>query len=359
VGIYIGEVIKILMELIILNKPVLGVPMGDPAGIGPEIILKALTNEEVYDKSNPVIIGDFNVLSSIADIIGIKFKLNNIKCVEEAEFKFGTIDILPINNMNLSDLDYGVVNAKCGKAAYEYIEASIGLAQSGKLDAVVTTPINKEAVKGANINFLGHTEMFASLTNTKNPITMFQVHELRVFFLSRHLSLKEACDYVKKDNIIKIMKKCINSIDLLGIENRKIAIAGLNPHSSDNGMFGREELDEIIPAIEELNKLGHDVLGPIPADCVFHQALNGKYDAVLSLYHDQGHVATKMVDFEKTIAFTIGLPFLRTSVDHGTAFDIAGKGIASAKSMEEAIFYAAKHALRYKLLYNDIGWNKY
>lgn len=341
-------------------KPVLGIPMGDPAGIGPEIALKAMEKKEVYQKANPLIIGSFYILNSLKEKLSLNIKINSIKEINEAKFEFGTVDILTVDNMDLDILEYGKVKAECGKAAYEYIRLSIELALKGDLDAVVTTPINKEAVKSAKIDFLGHTEMFASHTDTKDPITMFQVFDLRVFFLSRHLSLKDACSYVKKENIIKIMKKCLNSIDLLGLENGQTAIAGLNPHSSDNGMFGKEELDEVIPAVKELKEImGFNVVGPIPADSVFYQALNGKYDAVLSLYHDQGHIATKMVDFQKTIAFTIGLPFLRTSVDHGTAFDIAGKGIANSESMEEAIFYAAKHALNYKLLYNKIGWNKY
>jgi 4-hydroxythreonine-4-phosphate dehydrogenase len=219
---------------------------------------------------------------------------------------------------------------------------------SGKLDALATTPINKEALKAGQINYIGHTEILEDLTNSRDPLTMFQVHDLRVFFLSRHVSLRRACDMVTRDRVLDYIQRCMKALERLGIENAKMAVAGLNPHSGEHGLFGDEEVREIEPAIQRAKEMGLNVLGPVAADSVFYFGLLGKYDAVLSLYHDQGHIATKMVDFERTISITNNLPFLRTSVDHGTAFDIAGTGVVSAVSMIEAIILAAKYAPEFK-----------
>ena len=222
------------------------------------------------------------------------------------------------------------------------------MANEGKVDAVATTPINKESLRAGGINFIGHTEIFGALTHTEDPLTMFETNGLRVFFLTRHVSLREMLDMIKKDRIIDYVKRCTEALEKLGVTDGVMAIAGLNPHSGEHGLFGCEEVEEIAPAVEELKKQGYRVEGPIGADSVFHQAAQGKYSSVLSLYHDQGHIATKTLDFEKTIAITNGMPILRTSVDHGTAFDIAGKGVVSAVSMIEAILLAAKYALNFK-----------
>ena len=196
--------------------------------------------------------------------------------------------------------------------------------------------------------YIGHTEIVGALTGTENPLTMFQVRNLRVFFLTRHVSLRKACDLVTKDSLLTFIRDCVKALEVLGVKNPKIAVAGLNPHSGEHGLFGTEEVDHVIPAVETAKARGIDIEGPIGADSVFYQALNGRYDAVLSLYHDQGHIATKMVDFERTISITNGMPILRTSVDHGTALDIAGKGIASPVSMIEAIRLAVEYAPNFK-----------
>ena len=232
----------------------------------------------------------------------------------------------------------------CGRAAYEYIEKSIELANAGEVAAVSTTPINKESLKAGNINFIGHTEIFGALTGTKDPLTMFEVHGMRVFFLTRHVSLRKACDLVTKERIKDYVKRCKEVLEKLGVTEGTMAIAGLNPHSGEHGLFGDEEVIHVTPAVEELRAEGYDVVGPIGADSVFHLALQGRFNSVLSLYHDQGHIATKTLDFERTIAITGGMPILRTSVDHGTAMDIAGKGIASEISMVEAILLGAKYS---------------
>ncbi|MGI6779037.1 MAG: 4-hydroxythreonine-4-phosphate dehydrogenase PdxA [Acetivibrionales bacterium] len=331
-----------------MNRPLIGIPIGDPAGIGPEIVLKALANKDMYEVSKPVVIGDINVMRQIEGIVGSGLELNVIDSPYKGKYVHGTIDLISLDNVDIYNLEFGKVQAEAGKAAYEYIVKTAQLANSGALNAVATTAINKEAIRAASINFIGHTEMFADLTNTENPLTMFQVYNLRVFFLTRHVPLRRACELVTRERLSDCIAKCSQALERLGLKKHIIAVAGLNPHNGEHGLFGDEEVREIEPAINDMSKKGIDVVGPIPADSVFSQALKGKYDAVLSLYHDQGHIATKTVDFERTISLTIGMPFLRTSVDHGTAFDIAGKGIASPVSMQEAIRIAAEYGPRYR-----------
>lgn len=330
-----------------MERPVIGIPIGDPAGIGPEIVVKALMDESLYRICKPLVIGDTGVLKKIDRIVNSGLSINEIKEPEEGKYEYGTIDLISLNNVDAENLKFGEVQAEAGRAAYEYIVKSAELANKGKLNAVATTCINKEAIKAANVDFIGHTEMYADLTDTYDPLTMFQVYNMRVFFLSRHVSLRQACDMVKKDRIFEYLLKCEEALKKLGLERRIIAVAGLNPHNGEHGLFGDDEVKEIEPAIQAAREKGVNAVGPVPADSVFAQALKGRYDAVLSLYHDQGHIATKTVDFEKTISLTIGMPFLRTSVDHGTAFDIAGKGVASAVSMIEAIKLATEYSKTY------------
>lgn len=237
---------------------------------------------------------------------------------------------------------------KAGKAAFEFIEKAVELMKEGQADAIATTTINKEALKAAGIPYIGHTEIIGSLLGVEDPMTMFQVRNLKVFFLTRHLSLKDAIAAVTEDNVYRYIKRCYHGMQNLGFDNPKLAIAGLNPHSGEHGLFGWEEVNEIMPAVERAKKEGILISGPIGADSVFHIALKGGFDAVISLYHDQGHIATKMVDFERTISVTIGMPYIRTSVDHGTAFDIAGTNTVSELSMYEAIRLAAEYAETYK-----------
>ena len=331
-----------------MERPVIGIPMGDAAGIGPEIVLKALAEKEVYDICKPLVIGDLGCFELTEEFVKTGIRFNAVKDPECGKYSYGTMDIIPVGNIDTKNLLFGKVQAAAGKAAFDCIAKSAELAMAGKITAVATTPINKEAIKAGNVDFIGHTEMYAGLTGTSDPLTMFQVRNMRVFFLSRHLSLRNACDMVTKERLVTYIKKCQKALNMLGVEGALIAVAGLNPHCGEHGLFGDEEVKEIEPAVQEAKGLGINVTGPVPADSVFFQALNGKYDAVLSLYHDQGHIATKTVDFERTISITIGMPFLRTSVDHGTAFDIAGKGIASPTSMIEAIKLAAYYGPNYR-----------
>jgi 4-hydroxythreonine-4-phosphate dehydrogenase len=239
------------------------------------------------------------------------------------------------------------VSAACGRASWEYVQAAFRAALAGQVDAVATAPLNKESIAAARVPHLGHTEMLAALSGVGNPLTMFETLGLRVFFLTRHVALRSACDLVTRSRIVDCLRLGSTALSRLGLRGT-IAVAGLNPHCGEHGLFGDEEGREIEPAIAEARALGLAVEGPLGADSVFHLARTGRYAAVLSLYHDQGHIACKTLDFERTVSLTLGLPFLRTSVDHGTAFDIAWKGKASAVSMSEAIYAAARYAAGYR-----------
>ena len=327
-----------------MNRPIIGIPLGDPAGVGPEIVVKSLDSNEIYELSKPVVIGDKDVIEQAMKFCNINLEINIIEDPKDGLYTKGTIDLIDLSNIDVQTFKIGKVQAEGGKAAFDYIKTTIDLALEKKVDAMATTPINKESLKAAEVPYIGHTEILEDLTNTHNPLTMFQVFNLRVFFMTRHVSLRQACDLVKEETVYTFIQRCKEALELIGVKNPRLAIAGLNPHSGENGLFGNEEVDEIVPAVKRAQALGIDVVGPVPADSVFHFGLKGKYDAVLSLYHDQGHIATKMVDFERTISITNNMPFLRTSVDHGTAFDIAGLGVVSEVSMVEAIKLAALYA---------------
>ena len=326
-------------------NPLIAIPMGDPAGIGPEIVIKTLADETTQSMARCVIVGSKKVLELAMGYPDMpRLEINAVEDPRDGDYRPGVLNLIDLDNVDMDKFKVGEVSGMCGKAAYEYIAKSIELANARIADAVSTTPINKESLHAGGVNFIGHTEIFGALTGTEDPLTLFEVQNLRVFFLSRHLSLRKACDAVKKDRIIDYVIRCTDALRRLGITEGTMAVAGLNPHCGEHGLFGDEEVNEIFPAVEELQKMGYKVAGPIGADSVFSQALHGKYNSVLSLYHDQGHIATKTLDFERTISITAGMPILRTSVDHGTAFDIAGKGIASAVSMMEAVRLAVKYA---------------
>lgn len=327
-----------------MKKSRIAVPMGDPAGVGPEIAAKAAASKAVSDAADCIFIGDKTIMEHAVKITGADLSIHVIEEPGEGDFREGVLNLINLCNVDTDNFEFGRVDGRCGRAAYEYIAKSIELANAGKADAVATTPINKESLRAGGIDFIGHTEIFGALTNTKDPLTMFETNGMRIFFLTRHVSLREMLDMITKDRIKDYVKRCMEALRKLGVSEGTMAIAGLNPHSGEHGLFGWEEVNEIAPAVRELQAEGFGVAGPVGADSVFHQAAIGNYNSVLSLYHDQGHIAAKTLDFEKTIAITNGMPILRTSVDHGTAFDIAGKGTVSAVSMIEAILLAAKYA---------------
>ena len=322
------------------TKPIIAITMGDPAGIGPEIVVRALADPLVQQVAFCHVVGSRSVLEDACKRCDLPTTIleSQWACVED------------VGTVQAGSYRYGEIFAECGVASFEYIKKAIDLACAGKVQAVATAPINKESLRAGSIPFIGHTEIFGELTNTADPLTLFEVRNLRVFFLTRHVSLKKACDLVTKERIMDYVVRCTKALEQLGITEGTMAIAGLNPHSGEHGLFGREEMDAVAPAVEALQKEGYNVTGPVSADSVFHLALQGRFNSVLSLYHDQGHIATKTYDFERTISITCGMPVLRTSVDHGTAFDIAGSGKASAVSMIEAIAVAAKYAPFWKSL---------
>lgn len=338
---------------IFMEKPVIGITLGDPAGIGPEIIIKALSDKETRKKARVFVFGGEKILQETQANLEKKYRKIPVKGFPDFsgllhEIPPGRIQkIIPVlKNKKIDELSLNhkieKYSAESGLAAFESIKDAIASAMEKEVFAVVTTPINKESLKAAGIPFIGHTEIFGGLTKTEKPLTMFQTHNLRVFFLSRHISLKEACDYVREENIFCYLKQMDKALKQLNFDKPFIAVAGLNPHCGEHGLFGNEER-EIERAVERAGEAGINVVGPVGADSVFNQAKNGKYTAVLSLYHDQGHIACKTLDFDRTISLTLGLPFLRTSVDHGTAYDIAGTGKARSISLEEGIKRAVEY----------------
>lgn len=328
-----------------MERPIIAIPMGDPAGVGPEIAIKAVAKSDVAHRARCLIVGDIRILEQAAAFPNMpSVSLKSISTPEEGDYRAGCVNVIDLHNLSPEEFRLGQVSARCGRAAYEYIEKAVALAMDGSTDATSTTPINKESFRAAGVPYIGHTEVFAALTGTPDPLTIFEVRGMRVFFLTRHMSLRQACEAVKSARILDYVQRSFKMLEQLGGDDRPFAIAGLNPHSGEHGMFGSEEVEEISPAVARLQNMGYNVVGPIGADSVFAQALEGRYSGVLSLYHDQGHIATKTVDFYRTISITGGMPILRTSVDHGTVFNRAGKGTANSVSMEEAIIVAAKYA---------------
>ena len=337
-------------------KPILAITMGDPAGIGPEIIVKALNNKETYEKCRPLVTGDASVMEWAVRQLGTEQKINIIHSVGEALFEFGTIDVYDLQCVDMTIFEPGVVSPQCGNAAFVSIIKAIELAMADEVDGTVTAPLNKEALHKGGHNFDGHTEIYAHFTGTKKYAMLLADKFMRVIHVSTHVSLREACDRVKKDRIIEVTQLINDACRQFGFENPHIGIAGLNPHASDNGLFGWEEEKEIIPAVNELKARGYNVDGPVPPDTLFAKARCGKYDGCVAMYHDQGHIPFKVVGFSwnketgkmdsaQGVNITLGLPIIRVSVDHGTAFDVAGKGIASEEAMLLSIDYATRMAV--------------
>jgi 4-hydroxythreonine-4-phosphate dehydrogenase len=326
------------------ERPLVGVTLGDPAGVGPEITVKAFGEADLYDISRPVVIGDRGVLERAARAVGLEPEVNVVQRPSEGRFEPGTINLLDLGNVDLDSLQWGQVQGQAGRAAFDYIRTAIELAMQGEIEAMATAPINKEALQIGGVPFLDHTGMLAKLTNSPDVLTMFVVRNLVIFFMARHMSMRRACDDVTAENVSTTLQKAHQAMAKFGQPNARFGVAALNPHGGEHGLFGDEEIKEIGPGIERARAAGVNAFGPVPADAVFHQCLQGRYDAVLSLHHDQGHIAAKTYDFERTISITTGMPFVRASVDHGTAFDIAGQGIASAVGMAESVRVAARYA---------------
>ncbi len=321
--------------------------MGDPSGIGPEIVIKALHDDSLKGR-HVVVTGDEKVFTQFCERFSIAFPFDSV--VNDISSLRRDVDDGVSRILYSADLvdpegfAYGRILANSGKAAYSSIGMAVDAAQQGIVDALATTCIHKEALKAAGITGIGHTEILGEMTGSTHPLTMFETRGLSIFFMTRHLSLRDACDAVTRDSVLSFIREVdsVTSRHFLH-DDLPLAVAALNPHGGEHGLFGTEEMEHIEPAVMDARSEGINVVGPIGADSVFHQAKTGMYKAVLSLYHDQGHIASKTLDFERTISVTWNLPFIRTSVDHGTAFDIAGKNVASAVSMVEAILIAFRY----------------
>lgn len=330
------------------HKIPIAITMGDAAGIGPEIIVKAMAEKELHQRAIPIVIGDAQTMEQALDIAKSQLKVKAISDIAEAEDDPGAIFVLDLKNIDLPRLKHGQVDPMAGKAAVEYIQKAVSLALEGKVAAIVTAPIHKEAINKAGFHYSGHTELLADLTQTKDYAMLLAHGPFRVSHVTTHTSLRMACERIKKDRVLTVIRLTHEFLKKLGIENPRIGVAGLNPHSGEDGLFGDEEIKEITPAIEEAKRGGLAAEGPIPPDTVFTKMKGGQYDAVVAMYHDQGHIAVKLMGFSMKpggkewdkmggINVTMGLPIIRTSVDHGVAFGKAGEGRANPESMIDAI----------------------
>ncbi len=338
-------------------KPIIGISMGDPAGIGPEIIAKAFSRaSEIY---RLIVIGDPEIIRRAAGFVGSRLQVRAISRVSDAKFDSATLDVFALPDLDLSNLQLGKVQASGGHAAFEAVRTMIELAMKNEIAATVTAPIHKEALVAAGHHFPGHTEIFAHFTGVSDFTMMLAAGELRVVHVSTHVSLRQACDAVTKERVLNVIRLGHGACVQLGIENPRVGVAGLNPHASDGGLFGSEEREQIIPAIAAARAEGIRADGPHPPDTFFPRAVAGVYDICVAMYHDQGHIPTKLQGFHfdrasgtwdsvNGINVSLGLPIIRTSVDHGTAFDQAGQGTASEASLIDAIVYAAKLAVHRK-----------
>lgn len=331
------------------KKPFVAITMGDPAGIGAEVTAKALMANNIYQKCRPFVIGNLAAMDDACHKIGEGNTTNLVQNVDDVRGDSGTIDVLDIGNLDYGDIATGKVSSIAGKAAVEWVLKAGELARDGQVRAIITAPINKEAASLAGYRDIGHMEIFQNQTGAKEVATMLMADQLRVVHLTTHRALRVACDYVTTENVLAKTMLTHDHFTRWGFASPRIGISALNPHASDGGLLGDEEEKQILPAIETAQSMGVDATGPVPPDTVFNQAINGKFDVVLAMYHDQGHIAIKVHNWSKSVSVNLGLPFIRTSVDHGTAFDIAGKGIADHESMLEAIAVAVDLASDNKL----------
>jgi 4-phospho-D-threonate 3-dehydrogenase / 4-phospho-D-erythronate 3-dehydrogenase len=328
------------------TKPVIGITMGDAAGIGPEIIAKALMDKQIYEDSQPIVIGDAKILNRALSVVGSNAEINIIKDVSQAKNIFNVIDIVDLDLL-LEDLPFGEISSQAGDAAYRYLEKSVELAKEKQIDSICTAPLNKEALHKGGHLYPGHTEILAALTDTEDFSMMLTTPNLKVIHLTTHVGLIEAIERINPDRTYKVLKLAHDTLTAAGKEQPKIAVCGINPHAGENGLFGNgEEEEKLAPGIEKAREEGIDASGPYPADTLFFRAGRGDFDIVVACYHDQGHAPIKVMGIEDGVNITVGLKggIIRTSVDHGTAFDIAGKNIADSKSMKAAIYAAIELA---------------
>jgi 4-phospho-D-threonate 3-dehydrogenase / 4-phospho-D-erythronate 3-dehydrogenase len=345
----------------VTELPIIGITLGDIAGIGPEVVIKALQHPEVYEICRPLVIGDSRVrglealnAETLPHSAAVEAGAPGGATARDARDRWWQGIYWPLEGPLLLDLRVvdpsqvavGEVSPVAGRAAVAYVLSAVRLAQAGVIDAVATAPLNKEAMRLAGYDYIGHTEILADVTGSPRCTTMLATPGLRVAHVTRHIPFRDIAIELTRERILDTIVVTDEGMRDLGYAHPRLAVAGLNPHNGEGGLIGREEIDEIAPAVEAAQRMGMDVTGPIPADSVFFQTIRGDYDVVVAMYHDQGHIAVKTHGFEQSITITLGLPIVRTSADHGTAFDIAGKGIASESSMLAAILEAATIAQR-------------
>lgn len=343
-----------------IQLPLIGISVGDPAGIGPEVTAKALADPALYRICRPFAVAEAELMREAASFSGLSQPVHAIDEPVEGRYDGDHLNVLDLKNVDGRAVAHQTVSAVTGQASYDYIAKVIELAMAGKIAATVTGPINKEAIFAAGCIHSGHTEIFGELTGTKHYAMMLAHENFRVIHVTTHVSLRKACDLVKKDRVLSVIRLADETLKKMGFDSPRIAVCGLNPHAGENGLFGREEIEEIEPAIRQACAEGMQVSGPIPGDTVFSKMAGGQYDIVVVMYHDQGHIPTKLRGFhyvEETgtwgsisgVNITAGLPIIRVSVDHGTAFDIAGKGIANPESMLEAIHVATQMVVHHQV----------
>jgi 4-phospho-D-threonate 3-dehydrogenase / 4-phospho-D-erythronate 3-dehydrogenase len=331
-----------------MNRPILGVTMGDGAGVGPEIIARAAAEPKVRAMCRPVVIGAAETMREALALIGSPLTLHAVQRLADCLWTDGTLEALDLANLDMATLPRGEVSAAAGRAAYEYIERAVRLATSGEIEAIVTAPVNKEALAAAGVPHSGHTEILAQLSDTRDFAMLLMGKELKVIHVTTHVALRRVPDLVTRERVLKTIRLAQRTLEDLGQPQGRIAVAGLNPHAGEDGLFGDEERHHIVPAIEAARADGLNITGPLPADTLFSRARGGEFDIVVAMYHDQGHIPVKTLGFEydeatkkwtglSGVNVTVGLPFLRVSVDHGTAFDRAWKGVANHESMVEAL----------------------
>lgn len=336
-----------------MKRPILGVTMGDPAGVGPEIIARAAADAAVRRDSRPIVIGAASAMSAALALIDSSLTLHAVKRVADCRWADGTLEVLDLANVDMQALPRGAVSAEAGRAAYDYVERAVALAKAGEIDGIVTAPINKEALAAAGMPHTGHTEILARLSDTADFAMLLMGHDLRVIHVTTHVALRRVPDLVTRQRVLTTIRLAQRTMEGLGRRDARIAVAGLNPHAGEDGLFGDEEKTTIVPAIEAARAEGMTVTGPLPADTLFSRARGGEFDIVVAMYHDQGHIPVKTIGFTydeasrrwtglSGVNVTVGLPFLRVSVDHGTAFDRAWKGLANPESMIEAIDVAVR-----------------
>jgi 4-hydroxythreonine-4-phosphate dehydrogenase len=326
------------------ERPIIAITMGDPAGVGPEITVRALAREEVWNACRPLVVGDVGTLVRAAALVNVPMRLRAITDVAGAHFDRAAPDVFDLQPVDLAALQPARVSAIAGRAAVAYVEQATQLALTGQVDAMATGPINKAALKAAGSPHIGHTELLAELTSAGRVTTMLATPGLRAVHVTRHVPLAEVAAKITHERVLETIRLTDVGLRGMGISRPRVAVAALNPHGGDEGVLGREEIEEIGPAVEAARAQGIEAHGPIPADSVFFRAIRGEFDVVVAMYHDQGHIPIKTHGFERSVTVTLGLPVVRTSVDHGTAFDIAWQGLASEESMVEAIQLAAQLA---------------